>query len=126
MTVVRGLIVFPATEIGVDGQRDQVGRPIGPGPPRLDHGLHPDLDGPALERLHQIVQVIDFPFGEDDEHPPSPFHRLDGVAFRLRILAPALHGERPEALEPPAGGPEALVERLTVHHEEEPAAAAAG
>src|SRR5512135_2877350 len=67
MTVVRGLIVFPATEIGVDGQRDQVGRPIGPGPPRLDHGLHPDLDGPALERLHQVVQVVDLPLREDDE-----------------------------------------------------------
>ena len=110
----------------LEGHRDQVGRPVRLGPPRLDHGLHPDIDSPALERLHQIVQVIDFPFREDDEHLPSPFHHLDGVAFRLLVLAAALHGESPEALEPPAGDPVALVERLAVHHEEEPAAAAAG
>ena len=110
----------------LDGHRDQVGGPVRPRPARLDDGLHPDVDDAALERLHQVVQVIDLPFREDDEHLLAPFHRVDGVAFRLLVLAPSLHGEGAEALEPPAGTPEALVERLAVHHVEEPAAATAG
>ena len=109
----------------LDGHRDQVGGPVRPRPTRLDDGLHPDLDDAALERLHQVVQVIDLPFREDDEHLLSPFHRVDGVAFRLLVPAASLHGESAEALEPPAGIPEALVERLAVHHVEEPAAASA-
>ena len=109
----------------LDGHRDQVCGPVRPGPPRLDDGLHPDLDDAALERLHQVVQVIDLPFREDDEHLLAPFHRVDGVAFRLLVPASSLHGEGAEALEPPAGAAEALVERLAVHHVEEPAAATA-
>ena len=89
----------------LDGHGDEVGGPLRLGPPRLDHGLHPDIDGAALERLHQIVQVVDFPLREDDEHLPSPLHHLDGVAFRLLVLTAALDGEGPEALEPPAGDP---------------------
>ena len=38
----------------------------------------------------------------------------------------ALHGKSAQALEPPAGDTAAFVERLSVHHEEEPAVAAAG
>ena len=109
----------------LDGHRDQVCGPVRPRPTRLDDGLHPDVDDAALERLHQVVQVIDLPFREDDEHLPSPFHRVDGVAFRLLVPAASLHGEGAEALEPPAGIAEALVERLAVHHVEEPAAATA-
>ena len=92
----------------------------------LDHGLHPDIDNAALERLYQVVQVIDFPFREDDEHLLSPFHHLDGGAFCLVVPASALHRKSAEALEPPAGDTAAFVERLTVHHVEEPAVAAAG
>ena len=110
----------------LEGHRDQVGGPVRPALPLLDSGLHPDVDGAALERLHQVVQVVDLPFGEDDEHLLRPLDRLDGEALRLVVLAAAFHGERPETLQPPAGDPVAFVERLPVHHEEEPAAAAPG
>ena len=111
----------------LEGHGDEVGRPVRPGPPRLDHGLHADVDGPALERLHQVVEVIDLPFREDDEHLPPPHHHLDGVAFRLLVVqAAAFDREGPEPLEPPARDPVALVERLAVHHEEEPAARSGG
>ena len=107
----------------LEGHRDEVGRPIRPGPAGLDDGLHADVDGPALERLHQVVEVEDFAFREDDEHLPSPHHGRDGVAFRLLVVpAAAFDREGPEPLEPPAGDAVPLVERLAVHHEEEPAA----
>ena len=77
----------------LDGHRDQNRRSIRPASPDFDHGLHPDIDNAALERLHQIVQVVDFPFRENDEHLLSPFHHLDGVAFRLVVLAAAFNGE---------------------------------
>ena len=64
------------------------------GSARLVDGLHPDVDGAALERLHQVVQVIDLPFREDDEDLPALFHRLDGVTFRLIVRTPSFHGER--------------------------------
>ncbi len=110
----------------LDGHRDQVRRPPRPGRLRLDHGLHPDVHGPALERLHPIVQVEDLPLGEDDQHLPPPLHEVDGEPLRRLVLAPTFHGEGPEALEPPAGDPESLAERLPVHHEEEPPPAPAG
>ena len=110
----------------LDGHRDQVRGPVRPGPLRLDHGLHADIDDTALERLYQVIQVIDFAFREDDEHLPCPLHQLDRVALRLFVLASALHGKGAEALEPPAGDPVAFVERLAVHHVEESAVAAAG
>src|SRR5271165_2727975 len=110
----------------LDGHGDQVRGPVRLGPPRLEHRLHPDIDNAALERLYQIVQVIDFPLREDDEHLPSPLHHLDGVALGLLVLTSALHGKSAQALEPPAGDTAAFVERLSIHHEEEPAVAAAG
>ncbi len=110
----------------LDGHGDQVRGPVRLGPPRLNHGLHPDIDNAALERLYQIVQVIDFSFREGDEHLPSPLHHLDGIALGLLVLTSALHGESAEALEPPAGDTVTFVECLSVHHVEEPAVAAAG
>ena len=109
----------------LDGHRDQVCGPIRPRLTRLDDGLHPDVDDAALEGLHQVVQVIDLAFREDDEHLSAPFHRVDGVALRLLNPAPSLHRKGAESLEPPAGAAETLVERLAVHHVEEPAVATA-
>ena len=77
----------------LDGHGDQVCGPVRLGPLRLDHGLDPDIDDAALERLHQIVQVIDLPFREDDEDLLSAFHHVDRVAFRLVVLASAIHGK---------------------------------
>jgi hypothetical protein len=42
----------------LEGHGNQVDRPIRAGLPRLDDGLHADGNCPALERLHEIVQVV--------------------------------------------------------------------
>ena len=97
----------------LDGHRDQIGGPIGLLLPHFDQGLHANLDDAALERLDQIVQVVDLPFRENDEHLPSPFHHVDGVAFRHLVVPAAFNGERAKALEPPARDSEDL--RRTPH-----------
>ena len=79
----------------LDGHRDQIGGPIGLRSPLFDHGLHSNLDSAALERLYEIVQVIDLPFRENDEHLLSPFHDVDRVAFCDFVLAASLNREEP-------------------------------
>ena len=82
----------PAVTV-LDGHRDEVRGPFWLGLSLLDHSLHSDVDDTVLERLHQIVQVINLPFGEDDEHFECPFHNIDGVAFGLVVLASAFYGK---------------------------------
>ena len=65
----------------LDGHGDQIGRPARPEPSHLKNRVHADLDDATLERLDQIVQVVDFPFREDDEHLATPLHHLNGEAL---------------------------------------------
>ena len=108
----------------LDGQRNQVGGPIGIGLPPADHGLHSNRNSAALERLHQIVQVVDFSFRKNHEQVLSAFHHVDGEAFRDVVMSTTFNRERAEPLQPPAGKPSTFVESLAIHHKEKSAAAA--
>lgn len=111
----------------LEGHGDHVRRPLGPGRLRLGHGLHPDVNGPALERLHPVVQVEDFALREDDQHLPHSIHQVEVEPIRRIVLVVHFTEKAPRRWSHQWATPKPSLHasRFIMKNEEEPAPAPA-